>query len=64
MTKNVRKVLDSFIAAGSYEMAARYLEIEARTTGKASDLVKAREMRARADADSELNTIRLARAFM
>lgn len=50
MTKNVRKVLDAFLAAGSYEMAARYLEIEARQTGKASDLVKAREMRARANA--------------
>ena len=63
MHKNVRKMIDLSLAAGNLEMAARYLEIEARTTGKASDLVEAREMRARAD--SELNTIRLARsAFM
>ena len=47
MTKNVRKVLDLAIAGGHYEMAARYLEMEARKTGRPADIAAAREMRAR-----------------
>ena len=48
MTKNVRKVIDAAVAGGHYEMAARYLEMEARKTGRPADVAAAREMRARA----------------
>jgi hypothetical protein len=50
MTKNVRKVIDAAIAGGHYEMAARYLEMEARKTGRPADIAAAREMRARVSA--------------
>ena len=58
MTKNVRKVLDGFIAtaadalargdrdnaAHALTMAARYLDMQARMSGKPADIAAARAM--------------------
>lgn len=47
MTKNVRKVIDAAIATGTepaLTIAARYLDMEARKTGKPADIAAARAM--------------------
>lgn len=47
MKKNIRKLVEAFIANGSepaLTMAARYLDAEARKTGKPADIAAARAM--------------------